>query len=192
MLPKLPRNLFLVLIVFLSCKKEPMPVISPPSVNNNFTFCSPSLNLRILDSLTNDNERFSSSGYELDINNDSIIDFRVKKVITNDNMGIYETFFIEGFDGSEYAVYKVSNTPLTCNDNFNEIVDWRSSRSSLGFNFQNVVNPSGSSIEYIFSFSPKIKHFIALKVRSENGDRNAFFQMEDDLFPMELRLVEEY
>ena len=190
MLYKSIIKLILVLILLTSCKKESTTTEPVPSINNNFTFCSPSLNLRILDSLTNDNERFSSSGYELDINNDSIIDFRVKKVITNDNMGIYETFFIEGFDGSEYAVSKVSNTPLTCNDNFNEIVDWRSSRSSLGFNFQNVVNPSGSSIEYIFSFSPNIKYFIALKVRSENGDRNAFFQMEDDLFPMELRLVE--
>ena len=35
------------------------------------------------------------------------------------------------------------------------------------------------------NFAPNIKHFIALKVRSENGDRNAFFKLENDprVFP---------
>ena len=183
-------KLILVLIPLTSCKKESTTTEPTPSINNNFTFCSPTLNLKKLDSLTNRNTRFGSDGYGLDINKDSIIDFRVKKVITNDNMGIYETFYIEGFAGSEYAVYSSSTAPINCDDNFNEILDWRSIRLSLGFNFQNVVNPSGSSIEYIFSFSPNIKHFIALKVRSENGDENAFFQMEDDLFPMHLWLLE--
>ncbi len=188
MLIKLIRNLFLVLILFLSCEKKPVDVNLTTGVNNNFSFCFDDFNIASIDTILPSIDNLSRD-HEIDLNKDSIVDFRITKVLTSDNMGLYHHVFVESLNKAEHALYLSPLVNIKCGDNFNQIIDWRNGKDSLGFYFQNIVNPSGSYKKYKFDFLPDVKHFVALKVRSPNGDKNGFIELKNDMFPMKLVVI---